>query len=197
MRSPLRQLRAAMNPKSLTAKQLIAHLGLQPLPVEGGYYRQTYRSDETLQREALPVRYRSSKAFGTAIYYLLTSAPESFSALHTLPSEEIFHFYLGDAVEMLLLFPDGRSERMVLGHDVLRGERVQFVVPRGVWQGSRLIAGGRFALLGTTLAPGFDATDYVGGDREDLLRRYPAQAELIRPLTRPRTNPRRRRSADG
>src|SRR5712692_5005980 len=100
MRSPLRQLRAAMNPKSLTAKQLIAHLGLQPLPVEGGYYRQTYRSAETLQRRALPARYRSSKAFGTPIYSLLTAAPESFSALHTRTSEEIFHFHLGGAGQM-------------------------------------------------------------------------------------------------
>lgn len=169
----------------LSAEQLIQHLGLKPLPVEGGYFRETYRSEETIRKEALPARYRFEKAFGTAIYYLLTSAPDSFSALHGLPSEEIYHFYLGDPVEMLLLHPDGRSERVVLGPDVLAGQRVQLVVPRGVWQGSRLVSGGRWALLGTTMAPGFDSGDYVGGEREELLRRYPEQSELIRQLTPP------------
>lgn len=172
----------------LTAEQLIQHLGLTPLPVEGGYFTQTYCADETIPRQALPARYRGDKPFGTAIYYVLTAEPDSFSALHTLPTEEIFHFYLGDPVEMLLLYPDGRSERVVLGQDILRGERVQFVVPRGVWQGSRLIPGGRWALLGTTMAPGFDETDYTGGDRDTLLRRYPDQAELIRQLTRPHSS---------
>ena len=168
----------------LTAAQLIQHLDLKPLPIEGGYFKQTYRADETLPRQALPARYRRDKPFSSAIYYLLTSAPDSFSALHTLPTEEIFHFYLGDPVEMLLLYPEGRSERMVLGHDLLHRQQVQFVVPRGVWQGSRLIPTGRWALLGTTMAPGFDAGDYVGGDRDTLVGRYPDRAELIRKLTR-------------
>lgn len=169
----------------LTAAQLIRHFDLKPLPVEGGYFRQTYRAPETIAVQALPARYRSDKAFGSAIYYLLTSDPESFSALHTLPTEEIFHFYLGDPVEMLLLYPDGRSERVSLGQDILNGQQVQFVVPRGVWQGSRLIPGGRFALLGTTMAPGFESSDYIGGDRDELIRRYPDRAQLIRELTRP------------
>lgn len=169
----------------LTAEQLIAHFDLKPLPVEGGYFKQTYRAEETIPADALPARYRSGKAFGTAIYYLLTSEPESFSAMHRLPSEEVYHFYLGDPVEMLLLYPDGQGEHVVLGQDVLGGQHVQFVVPRGVWQGSRLVPGGRCALLGTTMAPGFDAHDYVGGDRNELIRRYPDQAGLIRALTRP------------
>lgn len=168
----------------VTAEQLIKHLDLQPLPVEGGYFKQTYRADETLPRGALPARYRADKAFSSAIYYLLISDPDSFSALHTLPTEEILHFYLGDPVEMLLLYPEGRSERIVLGQDILHGQDVQFVVPRGVWQGSRLVPGGRWALMGTTMAPGFDAGDYVGGDRDTLIECYPNQAELIRKLTR-------------
>lgn len=170
----------------LTAKKLIEQLGLEPLPVEGGLFRQTYCAQEKIPRSALPDRYRGDKAFSTAIYYLLTSEPDSFSALHKLPTDEVYHFYLGDPVEMLLLFPAGRSERVVLGPDVLAGQQVQFVVPRGVWQGSRLLPGGRFALLGTTMAPGFDETDYVGGERQELLRRYPEQAELIRALIRAR-----------
>jgi predicted cupin superfamily sugar epimerase len=165
-------------------RELIARLGLVPLPVEGGHFRQTYVSDETLSPAALPERYGRAKPLSTAIYYLLTSDADSFSALHRLPTEEVYHFYLGDPVEMLLLHPDGRSEEIRLGSDVLGGERVQFVVPRGVWQGSRLRAGGTLALLGTTMAPGFDVQDYEGGERERLVHQYPDAADRIRALTR-------------
>jgi len=168
----------------LTAKQLIELLELEPLPVEGGLFRQTYCSEERIPLSALPGRYRAGKPFATAIYYLLTSDPDSFSALHRLPTDEVYHFYLGDPVEMLLLFPDGGGRRVVLGQEILQGQQVQVVAPAGVWQGSRLVPGGRFALLGTTMAPGFDATDYVGGHREEMQSRYPDQAELIRALTR-------------
>lgn len=168
----------------MTARQLIEHLKLVPLPVEGGYFRQTYRSEETLARSALPGRYGSERAFGTAIYYLLSDELDCFSALHRLPTEEVYHFYLGNPVELLLLQADGRSARVELGQDLLAGQRVQFVVPRGVWQGSRLQAGGQWALLGTTMAPGYDPSDYEGGEREELIRRYPREAELIRALTR-------------
>ena len=116
----------------LTAERVIALLGLVPLPVEGGFFRQTYRSDDTITGNFLPARYTGDKTFGTAIYYLLTSEPDSFSALHRLPTDEVYHFYLGDPVEMLLLHPEGRSERVLLGHDVAGAQRVQHVVPRAV-----------------------------------------------------------------
>jgi hypothetical protein len=168
----------------LTAPELIARLRLAPLPVEGGHFRQTYVSEEMLPAAALPARYGRAKPLSTAIYYLLTDEADSFSALHRLPTEEVYHFYLGDPVELLLLHADGRSELAVLGADLMAGQSVQLVVPRGAWQGSRLRAGGRLALLGTTMAPGWDALDYEGGDREALIRRYPGEAERIRALTR-------------
>lgn len=168
----------------LTGEQLIRHLGLEPLPVEGGWFRQTYLAAENIPVNALPARYNAAKPFSTAIYFLLTDEPDCFSALHKLPTDEIYHFYLGDPVEMLLLDPDGRSERVVLGHDVMRGQRVQFVAPRDVWQGSRLVAGGKFALLGTTMAPGFTLSDFAPGERDALVRAYPGEAEMIRALTR-------------
>ncbi|MGO9211292.1 MAG: cupin domain-containing protein [Terriglobales bacterium] len=169
--------------KSPTAAQLIEHFGLQPLTIEGGLFRQTYVAEESVVAEALPKRYGAPRTFGTAIYYLLTSEPDSFSALHRLETDEIYHFYLGGPVEMLLLHPDRHGERIVLGPDVLGGQHVQFVVPRGVWQGLRLIYGGSFALMGTTMAPGFDLADWAEGKRDPLIREYPEHAELIRALT--------------
>lgn len=168
----------------LTPERLIELLGLMPLPVEGGLFRQTWLAEDSLPAQALPPRYGRAKPAGTAIYYLLTADPDSFSALHRLPSVEIYHFYLGDPVEMLLLHPDGGGEELVLGPELEAGQHVQFAVPRGDWQGSRLRPGGRFALLGTTMAPGFDVEDYEGGVRAELVARYPAFAERIRALTR-------------
>jgi predicted cupin superfamily sugar epimerase len=168
----------------LTADALIETLGLEPLPGEGGFFRRTHVADETLAVGALPERYGRPKPISTAIYYLLSDAPDCFSAMHRLPTDEIYHFYLGDPVELLALGPDGESGRFVLGQDLAAGQRVQLIVPRGVWQGSRLVPGGRVALLGTTMAPGFDPGDLELGGREVLAADYPDRGELIRALTR-------------
>ncbi len=165
--------------------RLIETLQLEPLKGEGGLYREAYRSSEAIPVNGLPERYpRVSRPFGTAIYYLLTGDPDSFSALHRLPTDEIYHFYLGDPVEMLLLYPDGSGQVLVLGQEVLSGQRVQLVVPAGCWQGSRLRDGGRYALMGTTMAPGFTPGDYEPGRGEELSRQYPQHAGLIRSLAR-------------
>ena len=164
------------------AADLIARLGLTPHPREGGWFAETYRSDERVASAALPVRYGAERALGTAIYYLLT--PATFSEMHRLASDEIFHFYLGDPAEMLLLGPDGSGAMVLLGPDLAAGMRPQVVVARGIWQGARLREGGRFALLGTTVAPGFEYADYESGARADLLAAYPSHAPLITALTR-------------
>jgi predicted cupin superfamily sugar epimerase len=168
----------------LSADRIIKLLDLRPLPREGGHFRRSYRAAESISGDALPARYPRDKPFCTAIYYLLTSDQDSFSAIHRLPTDEIWHFYLGDPVEMLLLYQDGRSDTLMLGHDLLSGQQVQFVVPSGVWQGARLAEGGQFALMGTTMAPGYDDGDYTGGGRQVLSERYPDRADLIRELTR-------------
>jgi predicted cupin superfamily sugar epimerase len=164
-----------------TAEDIIEALGLEPLHPEGGYYKETYRAGELVPRHALPPRYSGDRLFGSAIYYLLS--PDTCSALHRLLTDEVYHFYLGDPVHMLLLYPGGASETVTLGHDIAGGQHVQAVVPRGVWQGSRLLPGGRFALMGTTMAPGFEADDYEDGDRAALIAAYPDRAELITQLT--------------
>ena len=167
-----------------SAHEIIEALGLRPHPIEGGYFHETYRSAGSVPAADLPAGYRTSsgRSFGTAIYYLLTA--ETFSEMHRLPTEEVFHLYLGGPVRMLQLFPDGSGREVVIGADILAGERPQVIVPPGVWQGSRLEPGVDFALLGATMAPGFDYDDYEEGRRGELTRQYPNYADLIGPLTR-------------
>lgn len=164
-----------------TAEELIALLDLKPLPREGGYYRETYRSVDRLSASALPAYYGVKKSAGTAIYYLLT--PSTFSAMHRLPTDEVYHFYLGDPADMLQLWPDGSGRVITLGQDLQAGQLLQTVVPRGVWQGSRLRTSGSYALLGTTMAPGFDFADYEAGERARLADQYPEFTALICRLT--------------
>jgi len=160
----------------VTAEQIKTLLELDPHPIEGGSFRQTWASAASLH---LP---RGVRSQGTAIYYLLEQG--QFSEMHALDSDEIFHFYLGDPVEMLQLHPDGRSEIVVLGPDLLAGQHVQVLVPAGVWQGTQLIGHGKLALLGCTVVPGFDYTDYRNASYEELAARWPAQKERVRALTR-------------
>jgi uncharacterized protein len=161
----------------MTADDLKELLKLEPHPCEGGWFVQTWKSGESIPHSALPPRYASARAAGTAIYYLLE--PHTFSELHRLASDEVFHFYLGDPVEMLQLWPDGSTRTLVLGPDLSAGMHVQTMVPQMVWQGSRLRPGGRFALLGCTVSPGFDYSDYESGKSEALVREYPAAEEMI------------------
>jgi hypothetical protein len=165
-----------------SAKEIQKLLKLQPLPVEGGYFAETYRSKFTLTQRSLSSGYSGERALSTAIYYMLT--PDTFSAMHRLNGDEVYHFYLGDPAEMLILKPDGSGETLLMGQDIVSGMRLQHVVPGGAWQGSRLVPGGKFALLGTTMAPGFDPADFELGSRGELTARYPAYAEIIAVLTR-------------
>jgi uncharacterized protein len=160
---------------------IVRALGLTPLPQEGGLYAETYRSARLLPAGAAGPEQSGPRACATAIYYLVT--PTRFSALHRVASTEIFHFYLGDPVRMLQLHPDGSTSAHVIGVDILAGQRPQVVAPRGVWQGTRLVPGGRFALLGCTVSPGFDFADYEHGGRKALLRAYPQAAGEIEALT--------------
>src|ERR1700722_7039681 len=167
----------------MTAEDVKKLLGLQPHPREGGWYVRTYEAAEKVEASAFgDERYAGARRTGTAIYYLLE--PGTFSEMHRLKSDEVFHFYAGDAVEMLQLTADGCGERVVIGNDLARGQRPQVVVGRGVWQASRLVAGGQWALLGCTVSPGFEFEDYEAGGRGGLCRRWPEFAGGVGALTR-------------
>ena len=160
----------------MTADEIKALLKLEPHPVEGGWYRRTYTSEVSV------ALLRGVRPYGTAIYYLLEEG--TFSEMHMVASDEIFHFYLGDPVEMLLLYPNGHSEVLIFGPDLAAGQRPQILVPAGVWQGERLVEGGKLALFGCTVTPGFDFADYRSGSYVELAARWPAETERIHKLTR-------------
>jgi uncharacterized protein len=162
----------------MTAEDIIRILELEPHPREGGFFKETYRSSRALPPlETHP----HPRLESTAIYYLLT--PKTYSRLHKLLGDEVFHHYAGDAVEMLQLFPDGSSKVLLLGKDLAAGQRPQVLAPAHVWQGSRLLEGGTWALLGCTVAPGFEYADYVDESRAYFLERYPQEAARITALT--------------
>ncbi len=167
---------------NMNVDQLIKHLNLKPHPNEGGFFVETYRCDESIAQSALPNRYQSDKPFSTCIYYLLT--PETFSEMHRLQSDEVFHFYLGDPVTMLQIAPDGSHKTVIMGQDLEVGHQLQVVVSKNVWQGTFLNEGGSYALLGTTVALAFDFCDYVTGKRDELIALFPECEDLIVKLTR-------------
>lgn len=160
-------------------EELVKLLDLKPLFGEGGLYKQTYISDETLPETVLPGR-EGAHELGSAIFYLLT--PETFSRMHRLSSDEVYHFYMGASVEMLQLYPDGTGRILRLGHDLAHGEQLQAVVPRGVWQGVRMVGEGDYALVGTTMAPAYHPSDYEDGVKEELIKAYPAYRDLLEVL---------------
>lgn len=164
-------------PDDALVARIVEELGLQPHP-EGGFFAETYRSDEQVENIE---RYAGPRALSTAIYFLLTAW--SPSRLHRVKSDEIWHFYAGDPLEMLQLHDDGSAEQIVIGSDVAHGQRPQVLVPRGSWQGVRVMPGGNYGLVGATVAPGFDFADFEMGERESLAHAYPMHAALIEVLT--------------
>lgn len=166
------------------AAKLIAHFGMELIPGEGAWFKVTYNSAERIPAAALPPRYGAPRLVGTSIYALITR--EDFSAMHRLKTDEIWHFYQGDPIELLLLHPDGRGEVVTLGSDPLAGQQPQYTVKAGTWMGARPAKATpeAYALFGCTMAPGFDYADYEPGYRDVLQKQFPAQAALIAALTR-------------
>jgi uncharacterized protein len=165
----------------ITAEEVIRRLQLVPLTIEGGYFREIYRSNTLIPASGLPGEYGGGRNASTAIYYLLT--PDTFSAIHRIKSDEVFHFYAGDPVEMLQLHADGTGRIVIIGNDLSSGHEPQLVVPGNLWQGCRLAPRGKWALMGCTVAPGFDYADFTAANRAELIIQYPDHADLITVLT--------------
>jgi len=163
----------------MTGRPSVAQLrelwGLTKLPQEDVLFVQTYDSRD---------RGADGKPVCNAMVAVLTDEPGSFSDMHRLPTDELWHFYLGDPIELLLLHPDGHDELRVLGTDVLGGQLIQTVVPSGTWMGARLRPGGEYGVYGNTMAPGFVPSDFEPAGAAELIDRWPHRAELVRALTR-------------
>jgi predicted cupin superfamily sugar epimerase len=149
---------------------LIERHRLQPLPIEGTLFAQTYRSNEKLT---------PGTPAGTAMVGLYCEEPKSQSLFHRLTFDEVWHFYGGDPLRLILLLPDGTSEDVILGPNAAAGHRVQFVVPAGVWQAGHLVSGGLYALYGCTMSPGWNGVCFEGGTRSQLLATHPDRAADI------------------
>ena len=165
------------------AARWVEQLGLLPHP-EGGYYRETYRAAESIPAAALPPRFGGERAFSTAVYFLLTA--DAFSAWHRIRSDELWHFYAGDPVTLHVLDADGRGtlQRAQLGCGPGASCLPQIVIPVGAWFAAEIEPPGRFALVGCTVAPGFDFADFELGERQALAARYPQHRLAIERLSR-------------
>jgi hypothetical protein len=166
-------------PKS--AQYWIDRLNLVPHP-EGGYFRETYRSELSIAGEALPPQFSGARLVSTAIYFLLEGA--NFSAFHRLRSDELWHFYAGAPITVHVIQPDGVHSQILLGNDPEAGETPQAAVKAGCWFASRVRDPQSFALAGCTVAPGFDYADFELGKWAELIRLYPQHRSLIEQLTR-------------
>ncbi len=159
----------------------IDKLELIPHP-EGGYYRETYRAELAIAKEALPLQFSGPRLISTAIYFLLEG--DNFSAFHRLRSDELWHFYAGTSLVVHVIEPGGRYSEISVGENPDAGESLQAVVKAGCWFASRVRNPGSFALAGCTVSPGFDFEDFQLAKRSELVALYPELREIIEQLTR-------------
>jgi len=158
----------------------ISHLSLQPHP-EGGFYKETYRAAESMCQSCLPERFTGDRSFCTAIFYLLQAG--DFSGFHRIRSDEVWHFYYGDPLELHVV-SGAQYQLIILGARVDRGERLQYVVPQGAWFASRPVAGGAYSLLGCTVSPGFDFADFEMGRADEVFCECPEHQAPLAELCR-------------
>ena len=165
----------------MTVQQLIQQYNLQPHP-EGGWYKETYKSDEYISGSTLPERFGGSRVFSTAIYFLLEQG--NFSAFHRIKSDECWHFYAGDPLVVYVMQLNGRLDIIHLGNDIEKGQVFQFVVPANCWFASRPAPGSTFCFVGCTVAPGFDFTDFELAKTSSLTALFPQHKAIIEELCR-------------
>ena len=162
-------------------EQLIKQYDLQPHR-EGGWYKQTYKSNELVPLTALPGRFGGDRVFSTAIYFLLEKG--NFSAFHKIKSDECWHFYAGDPLKVFVIDQNDDLKTITLGNDVNKGERFQYVVPANCWFASRPAPGSEYSLVGCTVAPGFEFEDLELADGKSLAALYPQHSSIIKELCR-------------
>lgn len=159
----------------------VKHLGLEAHP-EGGYFKETFRSEGSIPASALPEPFAGERSFSTAIYFMLTS--ENFSAFHRIAADELWHFYTGAPITVHTLDEKGRHGEIKLGPDPSQGQQFQAYIPGGTWFASEVAEPETYGLVGCTVAPGFDFADFEMAERAELIKAYPQHEGLIQRLTR-------------
>lgn len=149
---------------------------------EGGYFRETYRSNETIQEECLPIRFRGERIFSTGIFYLLRG--DEFSAFHRIKSDEMWHFYAGGPLNIYVIDYYGQFELITMGQNINNGEVFQAVIRAGNWFAAQPVHTNSFSFMGCTVAPGFDFQDFELGTADDLSNNFPQHENLIRKFCR-------------
>ena len=162
-------------------QNIINKLELQPHP-EGGYFRETYRSDGIISQEHLGSEFVGDRNYCTAIYFLLTS--DTFSAFHKINQDEMWHFYKGSPLTLHMISPEGDYSKVSIGNNIENDEVLQFVVPATYWFAAEVIADNSYALVGCTVSPGFDFRDFEMPNRETLIALFPQHSNVITKLTR-------------
>jgi len=164
----------------MNAEQIIAILNLQKHP-EGGYFRETYRSNEIIPNSSLGQKYTGDRNHSTGIYFLLTS--EKFSAFHKINQDEMWHYYKGTPLKLHIISSSGDYSYVMIGNDFDNGEVPQFTVKGGDWFAAEVLENDAFTLVGCTVAPGFDFADFVLPKREELIGLFPQHSKVITKLT--------------
>ena len=161
--------------------EITKQLNLAPHP-EGGFYKETYRSEGSIDTNNLGKAYNGTRNFATAIYFLLTSA--SFSAFHRIKQDETWHFYKGKPLKLYTISPAGILSEILIGNNITQGEVPQYTVPGGHWFASEVAAANDYSLVGCTVAPGFDFNDFELAKRSEFASLFPQHASIINKLTR-------------
>ncbi len=162
-------------------QELINTLELIPHP-EGGLYKETYRSEGGIPKNALSTDYSGDRSYSTGIYFMLTA--DTFSAFHKINQDEMWHFYDGSPIELHMIKPDGKYSCVYIGRDIENGEHLQYVVPGGVWFASRVKDNAEYSLLGCTVSPGFDFADFILPNTTEMTALFPQHTKIISKLTR-------------
>jgi uncharacterized protein len=162
------------------AKYWINKLDLQRHP-EGGYYKETFRAQEIIPEAGLPPRFQGPHNISTAIYYLLEKTDQSH--FHRIRADEIWHFYSGSSIVLHVFDPLKFYSRIRMGSQPEAGDVFQTVIPAGSWFAAHVLDPEGFALMGCTVAPGFEFKDFELGQREDLIRHFPDHRDIIEKLT--------------
>ncbi len=165
----------------MTLEEIIEHLKLEPHP-EGGYFRETYRSEGIIPQTVLGKSFDGERNYSTAIYFLLTS--DNFSAFHKVAQDEFWHFHIGAPIELHMINPKGEHSHIIIGNNMLNGETPQFVVPGGYWFAAQIMEQNSFALVSCTVSPGFDFADFDLAKRSELTKQFPQHSQLVEQFTR-------------